>query len=566
MHNFADKANNNITCHEQRIQSNSTSESHSVELSLISNDSFLLEPSVVSTASNYLNRTHSEIESSTFLTNVSTLTFDNGKISNSTVGSEVVPTVMTEPIDSVLLKTNLMLMDSVIDDNSSSTWHTKHMKSIHSPHMHTFRTEKPEVNNYLQMSSSDIKYDQLNINVSEIHTDSSLEVPNILFSSLFDSSLDSSVWTMPISSNISTPINSNQTSFMSSTIDLEQQMNLLSSSISSYDTSSTIFDNNDVNHTHDVVRFSRSMLVSNEMAKQTSGKEKVPSEVTESLLMSSNVSYTSTRTNISTVNTILLTETNTHSQPTETVQDQSRTDYSPVSLSVIDFIVSSSALIIPTKVGLDPNIKTEMVVDFRINELEFGSQIQPISTLTSEFGSQIQPISTLTSEFGSQIQPISTLTSEFGSQIQPISTLTSEFGSQIQPISTLTSQLNTVSNHLPSSTQEMLSGKNNITIIGTGDMLSKVRSSEQPYTDKPEPSMRVMPIVTEQPFDNDVLISSGGLHQFKEVLTGMKNISFSDNILTTRIPKVGGSHESTTDRMYVLSNDTITSKSDTLMC
>jgi hypothetical protein len=77
---------------------------------------------------------------------------------------------------------------------------------------------------------------------------------------------------------------------MSSTIDLEQQMNLLSSSISSYDTSSTIFDNNDVNHTHDVVRFSRSMLVSNEMAKQTSGKEKVPSEVTESLLMSSNVS------------------------------------------------------------------------------------------------------------------------------------------------------------------------------------------------------------------------------------------------------------------------------------
>jgi hypothetical protein len=102
--------------------------------------------------------------------------------------------------------------------------------------------------------------------------------------------------------------------------------------------------------------------------------------------MSSNVSYTSTRTNISTVNTILLTETNTHSQPTETVQDQSRTDYSPVSLSVIDFIVSSSALIIPTKVGLDPNIKTEMVVDFRINELEFGSQIQPISTLTSEFG------------------------------------------------------------------------------------------------------------------------------------------------------------------------------------
>jgi hypothetical protein len=65
-----------------------------------------------------------------------------------------------------------------------------------------------------------------------------------------------------------------------------------------------------------------------------------------------------------------------------TVQDQPRTDYSPVSLSVIDFIVSSSALIIPTKVGLDPNIKTEMVVDFRINELEFGSQIQPISTLT----------------------------------------------------------------------------------------------------------------------------------------------------------------------------------------
>jgi hypothetical protein len=339
---------------------------------------------------------------------------------------------------------------------------------------------------------------------------------------------------------------------MSSTIDLEQQMNLLSSSISSYDTSSTIFDNNDVNHTHDVVRFSRSMLVSNEMAKQTSGKEKVPSEVTESRLMSSNVSYTSTRTNISTVNTILLTETNTHPQPTETVQDQSRTDYSPVSLSVIDFIVSSSALIIPTKVGLDPNIKTEMVVDFRINELEFGSQIQPISTLTSEFGSQIQPISTLTSEFGSQIQPISTLTSEFGSQIQPISTLTS--------------QLNTVSNHLPSSTQELLSGKNNITIIGTGDILSKVRSSEQPYTDKPEPSMRVMPIVTEQPFHNDVLISSGGLHQFKEVLTGMKNISFSDNILTTRIPKVGGSHESSTDRMYVLSNDTITSKSDTLMC
>jgi hypothetical protein len=311
---------------------------------------------------------------------------------------------------------------------------------------------------------------------------------------------------------------------MSSTIDLEQQMNLLSSSISSYDTSSTIFDNNDVNHTHDVVRFSRSMLVSNEMAKQTSGKEKVPSEVTESQLMSSNVSYTSTRTNISTVNTILLTETNTHPQPTETVQDQSRTDYSPVSLSVIDFIVSSSALIIPTKVGLDPNIKTEMVVDFRINELEFGSQIQPISTLTSEFGSQIQPISTLTS------------------------------------------QLNTVSNHLPSSTQELLSGKNNITIIGTGDILSKVRSSEQPYTDKPEPSMRVMPIVTEQPFHNDVLISSGGLHQFKEVLTGMKNISFSDNILTTRIPKVGGSHESSTDRMYVLSNDTITSKSDTLMC
>jgi hypothetical protein len=311
---------------------------------------------------------------------------------------------------------------------------------------------------------------------------------------------------------------------MSSTIDLEQQMNLLSSSISSYDTSSTIFDNNDVNHTHDVVRFSRSMLVSNEMAKQTSGKEKVPSEVTESRLMSSNVSYTSTRTNISTVNTILLTETNTHPQPTETVQDQSRTDYSPVSLSVIDFIVSSSALIIPTKVGLDPNIKTEMVVDFRINELEFGSQIQPISTLTSEFGSQIQPISTLTS------------------------------------------QLNTVSNHLPSSTQELLSGKNKITIIGTGDILSKVRSSEQPYTDKPEPSMRVMPIVTEQPFHNDVLISSGGLHQFKEVLTGMKNISFSDNILTTRIPKVGGSHESSTDRMYVLSNDTITSKSDTLMC
>jgi hypothetical protein len=311
---------------------------------------------------------------------------------------------------------------------------------------------------------------------------------------------------------------------MSSTIDLEQQMNLLSSSISSYDTSSTIFDNNDVNHTHDVVRFSRSMLVSNEMAKQTSGKEKVPSEVTESQLMSSNVSYTSTRTNTSTVNTILLTETNTHPQPTETVQDQSRTDYSPVSLSVIDFIVSSSALIIPTKVGLDPNIKTEMVVDFRINELEFGSQIQPISTLTSEFGSQIQPISTLTS------------------------------------------QLNTVSNHLPSSTQEMLSGKNNITVISTGDILSKVRSSEQPYTDKPEPSMRVMPIVTEQPFHNDVLISSGGLHQFKEVLTGMKNISFSDNILTTRIPKVGGSHESSTDRMYVLSNDTITSKSDTLMC
>jgi hypothetical protein len=112
----------------------------------------------------------------------------------------------------------------------------------------------------------------------------------------------------------------------------------------------------------------------------------------------------------------------------------------------------------------------------------------------------------------------------------------------------------------------LLSGKNNITIIGTGDILSKVRSSEQPYTDKPEPSMRVMPIVTEQPFHNDVLISSGGLHQFKEVLTGMKNISFSDNILTTRIPKVGGSHESSTDRMYVLSNDTITSKSDTLMC
>jgi hypothetical protein len=87
---------------------------------------------------------------------------------------------MIQPIDSVMLKTNLMLMDSVIDDNSSSTRHTKHMKSIHSPHMHTFRTEKPEVNNYLQMSSSDIKYDQLNINVSEIHTDSSLEVPNIL--------------------------------------------------------------------------------------------------------------------------------------------------------------------------------------------------------------------------------------------------------------------------------------------------------------------------------------------------------------------------------------------------
>ena len=538
MHNFADKANNNITCHEQRIQSNSTSESHSVELSLISNDSFLLEPSVVSTASNYLNRTHSEIESSTFLTNVSTRTFDNGKISNSTVGSEVVQTVMIQPIDSVMLKTNLMLMDSVIDDNSSSTRHTKHMKSIHSPHMHIFRTEKPEVNNYLQMSSSDIKYDQLNINVSEIHTDSSLEVPNILFSSVFDSSLDSSVWTMPISSNISTPINSNQTSFMSSTIDFEQHMNLLSSSISSYDTSSTIFDNHDVNHTNDVLRFSRSMLVNNEMAKQTSGKEKVPSKVTESQLMSSNVSYTSTKTNISTVNTRLLTDTNTHPQPTETVQDQSRTDYSPVSLSVIDFIVSSSTLIIPTKVGLDPNIKTEMVVDFRINELEFGSQIQPISTLTSEFGSQIQPISTLTSEFGSHIQPISTLTS----------------------------QLNTISNHLPSSTQEMLSGKNNITVISTGDILSNVRSSEKPYTDKPEPSMSVMPIVTEQPFDNDVLVSSGGLHQFKEVLTGMKNISFSDNTLTTRIPKVGGSHESSTDRMYVLSNDTITSKSDILMC
>jgi hypothetical protein len=35
--------------------------------------------------------------------------------------------------------------------------------------------------------------------------------------------------------------------------------------------------------------------------------------------------------------------------------------------------------------------------------VELGSQIQPISTLTSEFGSQIQPISTLTSEFGSQV-------------------------------------------------------------------------------------------------------------------------------------------------------------------
>jgi hypothetical protein len=55
-------------------------------------------------------------------------------------------------------------------------------------------------------------------------------------------------------------------------------------------TSSTIFDNHDVNHTNDVLRFSRSMLVNNEMAKQTSGKEKVPSEVTESQLMSSNVS------------------------------------------------------------------------------------------------------------------------------------------------------------------------------------------------------------------------------------------------------------------------------------
>jgi hypothetical protein len=32
------------------------------------------------------------------------------------------------------------------------------------------------------------------------------------------------------------------------------------------------------------------MLVNNEMAKQTSGKEKVPSKVTESQLMSSNVS------------------------------------------------------------------------------------------------------------------------------------------------------------------------------------------------------------------------------------------------------------------------------------
>jgi len=414
---------------------------------------------------------------------------------------------MIEPVDSVILKTDLMLMDFVIDDNSSSTRHTKHMKSIHSPHVHTFRTEKPEVNNYLQISSSD-KYDQLNINVSEIHTDSSLEVPNILFSSVFDSSLDSSVWTMPISSNISTPINSNQTSFMSSTIDFEQQMNLLSSSISSYDTSSTIFDNHDVNHTNDVVRFSRSMLVSNETAKQTSGKENVSSEVKESQLMSSNVSYTSTRPNISTVNTRLLTETNTHPQPTETVQDQPRTDYSPVSLSVIDSIVSSPALIIPTNVGLDPNIKTEMVVNFRINELEFGSQIQPISTLTS--------------------------------------------------------QLNTISNHLPSSVQEMLSRKNNITVTTTSDILSNVRSSEQPYTDKPEPSMRVMPIVTEQPFDNDV--SSGGLHQFKEVLTGMKDISFSGNIITTRIPKVGGSHESSTDRMYVLSNDTITSKSDILMC
>jgi hypothetical protein len=68
-------------------------------------------------------------------------------------------------------------------------------------------------------------------------------------------------------------------------------------------------------------------------------KEKVPSEVTESQLISSNVSYTSTKTNISTVNTRLLTETNTHPQPTETVQDQSRTDYSPVSLSVIDLIL-----------------------------------------------------------------------------------------------------------------------------------------------------------------------------------------------------------------------------------
>jgi hypothetical protein len=88
-------------------------------------------------------------------------------------------------------------------------------------------------------------------------------------------------------------------------------------------------------------------------------------------------------------------------------------------------------------------------------------------------------------------------TSEFGSQIQPISTLTSEFGSHIQPISTLTSQLNTISNHLPSSTQEMLSGKNNITVISTGDILSNVRSSEKPYTDKPEPSMSVMPIAQD---------------------------------------------------------------------
>lgn len=507
MHNFADKANNNITCHdEQRIQSNPTSESQSVELSLISNDSFFLEPSVVSTASNYLNRTHSEIESSTFLTNVSTLTFDNGKISNSTASSDVVPTVMIGPVDSVILKTDLMLMDSVIDDNSSFTRHTKHMKSIHSPHVHTFRTEKPEINNYLQISSSD-KYDQLNINVSEIHTASSLVVPDILFSSVFDSSLDSSVWTMPISSNISTSINSNQTSFMSSTIDFEQQMNLLSSSISSYDTSSTIFDNHDVNHTNDVVRFNRSMLVSNETAKQTSRKENVSSEVTESQLMSLNVSYTSTRTNISTVNTRLLTKTNTHPQPTETVQDQPRTDYSPASLNFNDSSVSSSTLIIPTKVGLDPNIKTEMVVDFRINELEFGSQIQPISTLTS--------------------------------------------------------QLNTISSHLPSSAQEMLSGENTITVTTTSDTLYKARRSEQPYTDKPEPSMRIMPIVPEQSSLNDV--PSAGLHEFKEVLTGMKDISFSDNLTTTRIPKVGGSHESSNDRMYVLSNDTITSKSIKLM-